>query len=222
LSLNFDAIEVFNGKRVDQLFGDSGDGSAGKGAIHDWFALLNLGYRFAFTGNSDSHGATAEAGYPRNYVSSVSDLPSSLDPVQLNAAVKEARLMVCGGPYVTVEASPSGSSSPVALVGHDLQLGGAQAVLLSVKVQAPPWIDVSRLHVYRNGVVVKTVEIGPSVNVVRFEDTLSFDVPMDSWFVVQVEGDQDLSPVVPGEKPLSFTNPIWVDRDGGGWIAPGL
>ena len=66
-TLDFDAIEVFNGKRVVEA----------EEVLRDWFNLLNAGYTLTATGNSDSHKLVSEeAGYPRNFVFLGKDDPS--------------------------------------------------------------------------------------------------------------------------------------------------
>ena len=54
-TLDFDAIEVFNGKRVVEA----------EEVLRDWFNLLNAGYTFTATGNSDSH----KSGFGRGRIS---------------------------------------------------------------------------------------------------------------------------------------------------------
>lgn len=220
LVLDFDAIEAFNGKRVDDLFGNADQ----QGAIFDWFALLNLGYRFTLTGNSDSHSTTQEVGYPRNFVQSSTDDPAALDEVELSTAVREHRSIVSGGPFITVDVRPEGQGTPGAEVGGELALpGGAQNVDVAVRIQAPPWMDVARIQIYQNSSTpVQTVNVPASLNVVRYDDVITMPVSQDSWFVVYVEGDVDMSPVLPGEKPMSFSNPIWVDLGADGFTPPGL
>lgn len=224
LSLDFDAVEVFNGKRVGELFGDPNADPPEPGAINDWFAFLNMGQRFTFTGNSDSHSSGQEVGYPRNYVGSATDDPAAVDAADVAASIRAHHNIVSGGPFVTAEVRPAGQASPVAGIGDELAVGGAEtSVDLSVRIQAPPWMDVTRFHVYRNGSTpVMTVDVPASLDVVRYDDVVSVPVSGDSWIVVQVEGDVPLDPVVPGGKPLSFTNPVWVDVGGDGFTPPGL
>jgi hypothetical protein len=121
-SPDFDAIEVFNGldrtlARTDRV-------------LKEWFVLLNRGYRYTATGNSDSHRlGFEEVGYPRNFVAVSDDNPERVDPQELVASVKAGRVVVTNGPFVRVRAvsalkdgspaqgsvgaTPSGGPSPI-------------------------------------------------------------------------------------------------------------
>jgi hypothetical protein len=93
----FDAIEVFNGldrslQRTERVLGE-------------WFVLLNRGFRYTATGNSDSHRlGFEEVGYPRNYVAVSDDEPSRVDPYEVIASVKAGRVVVTNGPFLRVRA----------------------------------------------------------------------------------------------------------------------
>ena len=141
--MDFDAIEVFNGKRLDSLHafkmaadasdeavalaqdvceGGHPDNGAGKvhlaegghisypGVVDDWFNLLNRGYTFAATGNSDSHGHDAEMGVPRTYVyvepnedKSPRDLyPQAVHEIDIVDALQKNRAVATNGPFVDV------------------------------------------------------------------------------------------------------------------------
>lgn len=56
----------------------------------------------------------------------------------------------------------------------------------------------------------------------RFDFALTTTTDLvDRWFVVRVSGSQHGFPVLYGDgddvRPMSFTNPIWLDVDGAGW-----
>ena len=58
----------------------------------------------------------------------------------------------------------------------------------------------------------------------RFDFALTTTTDLvDRWFVVRVSGSQHGFPVLYGDgddvRPMSFTNPIWLDVDGAGWQA---
>lgn len=203
----FDAIEVFNGKRKDDT----------REVLRDWYGLLNHGVFLTAMGNSDSHSAAQkqEVGYPRTYirfpgVKSVTEIGKS----DLIRAIRSGDASVCAGPFVTIEADGRSMGSTVTAEGG--------AVDLAVKVQAPPWMRVDRVKIMVNGTEREDLraQVAESRDPIRFEKTISLSVASDSWVIAIAEGDADLSPVVLGATPLSFTNPIFIDTDGNGRFDP--
>src|SRR6185312_10281748 len=137
--MTFDAIEVFNGDhyaRIDKV----------EECLRDWYALLNAGYRFTATGNSDSHKLSYhEPGVPRNLVAVPNDDPASFDERAFVAAVKKGRVVVSSGPFIRLEIGGKG-------VGETVPAG---AVEVSITVDAPPWVDVDHVELVRRGEVVE-------------------------------------------------------------------
>ena len=102
----------------------------------------------------------------------------------------------------------------------------AGPVPLRVRIQAPNFVQTSRLIIVANGQQVYTLDLpdpGDPPAPLRFDDTIFVDwAGQDAWFVAIVEGD---TPMYPLEEftPRSITNPVYVDRDGDSvWTAPGL
>ena len=208
-STNFDAIEVFN---------DSGWADNREETVRDWFSLLDRGLKVTATGNSDSHDAyNSEVGYPRNYVKLSTDTPANVDLAELAAAIKGQRVVVSGGAFIEasvgetslgqVAAAPSGSAA------------------LTIRVQAPTWVDLDTLEVIIGGVdkgkVVHTIKLDASTAsasnpAVRYEGELTVSSTSDTWVIVVVSGSGSLAPVVRGERPFAVTNPIYLDVDGNG------
>lgn len=221
------------------------------GVVDDWFALLNLGFRFTALGNSDTHGKTSvESGCPRNYVMSSTDDPMLIDDQEIADAVKEHRVVTTYGPFVefTANGEPIGS-----------ELTGTGPVELKIEVSAPTWIPVDRVELYQNGTLIQEWDVGAGKgDILRLSETVEVTPDRDSWFVVTAMADGDLYPVfTPVEmppieldtvvtealvgieavaslispadpipqvhpvKPYALTNPIWVDLDGDGFDAPG-
>ena len=195
LSLEFDAIEVTNGKR--------GEGAATSQGFQDWVGLLAGGHRVAGTGNSDSHHAlTTLVGFPRNFVQVGKDDPPAVTGQDLADAVHGLRLSVSAGPFVTARLDEAGD--------------------VDVRVQAAPWVAVDRLQLVVDGEVVDTVALsGARESVVRFEGVLETNLDQDAFVIVVVEGDAPMDPLYPGKLPFAFTNPLFVDVDGDGtWTPP--
>lgn len=222
------------------------------GVVDDWFALLNLGFKFTALGNSDTHGTTSvESGCPRNYVMSSTDDPMLIDDQEIADAVKAHRVVASYGPFVsfTANGEPIGS-----------EVVGTGPVELAIEVQAPTWVPVERVELYENGSLIREWEVtSRDDEIVRFSETLEVSPAKDSWYVVMVMAEGDLYPVFtpvemppieldavvtealvgveavanliePGipipqihpVMPFALTNPIWVDRDGNGFDAPGF
>ncbi|MBM4048819.1 MAG: hypothetical protein FJ279_27265 [Planctomycetes bacterium] len=208
--LGFDAIEVFNGKKV----------SDAQRVLKDWYNFLNLGHRFTATGNSDTHAVVAqEAGYPRNFIASKTDAPGDIQDKDIIRAIKvERNIVVTNGPFVafTVNGKPIGS------VVTDTD----GKVTLNVVVQAPSWVDVSEIEVIGNGRSLQTIGVGRIGAAMKTQRTLNVPLTRDTWFVVIARGEESLAPVVPSRgkgpavTPFAFTNPIWVDTNGNGKFDP--
>ncbi|MCA9490485.1 MAG: CehA/McbA family metallohydrolase, partial [Myxococcales bacterium] len=101
------------------------------GQIDDWFALLNLGFRYTALGNSDTHGTTStEAGCPRNYVMVGADDPAFLDDQAVADAVRDHHVVASYGPFVrmTIDGEPIGG-----------EVTGDGPHTLHLDVQAPTW-----------------------------------------------------------------------------------
>lgn len=195
--MGFDAIEVFNGDHYNHI--DRVDD-----VLKDWFALLNAGFRFTATGNSDSHKLTfQEAGAPRNLVLVPSDDPAAFDPGAFFEAVRRGRVVVSSGPFVRVEVN----GQPV---GSTVAAGPAK---IRVMVDAPPWVDVDRVQLVRRGEVMKewtglTRGAGSRVLDAQLDESLR----KGEWVIAIARGSKPMTYLHRGGAlPFGFTNPIWAD-----------
>jgi hypothetical protein len=226
-ALSFDALEVMNGSGV----------GAFERVRADWCSLLRQDIRKTGTAVSDSHRLILEnAGWARSFVASSSDEPASVDEDELTNNLKAMQLVGTTGPFVRFSVEDD--------AGHDVGLGGTavatgERVTVKVRVEAAPWIPVEEVRIYRNCELVDTRSVQASKvlgKVLRFNQSIPLEgVAADSFFHVEAGirldafGDP-LSPgllttvqtVVPGVEPISFTNPIFVDRDANGYTPPGL
>ena len=208
-TLDFDAIEVFNGKML----------AANEEAINDWYNLLNAGYRLTATGNSDSHVLVGqESGYPRNYLLLGEDDPGSVSEGAVAEVVKAHRVFITNGPFLTVEADGKYR------IGDDVNAAG-RPVTFVVKLQSAPWIDVAQVSLIGNGEVVATRLVYETKQVQKGTFTFTVTPARDTWYVVVARGSRSLEPVVPDPAgqallPFAMTNPVWVDADGDGKFTP--
>jgi hypothetical protein len=195
--LGFDAIEVFNGDHFAEI-------DEVRWVMNDWYALLEAGLRHTATGNSDSHKiAFQDAGMPRNWVALADDAPARFDAARFVAAVRAARVVVSSGPFIRF-----------AVKGADRGIGDTIApgeVELTLRVEAPPWIDVSEVELVRRGLVIERWKVAESTAAVRFERAHRLKVDAGDWLVAVAIGNKSMHNVMrSGAKPFAFTNPIWV------------
>lgn len=227
-------------------------GSGIEGHLDDWFTLLNLGFRFTVLGNSDTHGETStEAGCPRNYIMSDTDDPAFLDDQAVADAVKAHRVVASYGPFVQmwVNGEPIGSElvtdGPIEIT-LDVQaptwMDVGRVELYENGTLIAEW-DVEDAAVVERftetlthtperdswyvAVVMGSEPIHPAV-------FTPVEIPyVELQLVVSealggIEAVSNLlseAPLMPRQYdiyPYAVTNPIWVDRAGDGFDAPGL
>jgi hypothetical protein len=215
--------------------------------LSDWFNLLSAGYRFTAVSNSDSHTTRVEgSGWPRNFVVCGADDPADLDVDGFVSAINRGQLAGSFGPLLTLEAACDGGGDPVAMGGM-IDCNG-EAVEIRARVQAAPWVPVDTLDLYADGEIVTTEalaleEVPGAEGGIRHEQTVTFvvDAPDDTWIVAVAHGSGALYPYLPfNQTPrdeitleriragdvegpataFAFANPIFVDADGDGVIAP--
>lgn len=245
-SLDFDVLEVFNGKRLDNIvaarmplapipgpepelpscpadgrltvaclprpgeviekpvkYMDNGVERfaiqpAFPGAQDEWFTLLGQGKRVVATGNSDSHSASAEAGLPRTYLdvgASADGSMVALDVDRTIDALRAGKAFITNGPIVTATVDGQGPGATIVNANGNFRL--------QIKVEAAPWVDVTRVVVRRGGKdqgkrpeVAATIEVPRTTELLRLEHTQLFTgVPDDSYLVVEVFGEKSMWPV---------------------------
>ena len=222
-SLDFDALEVLNGKRKDiehtyvvpnplpsgspipspappagEILRDQYGQIAFPGVIEDWHTLLNRGMRHTGVGASDSHkGVTQEPGYPRTYfyVGSGDDVQGSFDEKDVVSAIHAHQAFATNGPIV--DFTVNGSQ-----VGSDVIDGDGQADV-RIHVTSSDWIPFDRVILYANGATVldEAVPVGQQHDWTR---TYNLAVTTaDTWAMVEVRGSENLFPVL---APYEFEN----------------
>lgn len=213
--LDFQAMELVNGTELGSY----------RRLLADWTSLLLQGERRTATANSDSHHAWEVVGIPRSYVRVPDDRPGALDPAAFAAAVREGLVVGTTGPLLDAHLEgpgirhlAAGAASPgdAEAVGIGGLASGSEGTLV-VDVRAAPWVPVSGARVLVNGdAVVRRPLPGPG----------PFRVPLrfagDAFVVVEVSGPAEgvYAELLPGTRPLAFTNPIFVDADGDGRFTP--
>jgi hypothetical protein len=139
---DFDTLEVYNGY-------DLATRGRTEQVLEDWFALLNLGKRYAATGSSDSHRIQYQwAGYPRTMAivdtkaSGENGQPIETGPVV--AAIKKGHSFVTSGPMIELELGHEGRS---ARPGDDLAVPRGANLPGKLRIRAAPWVDVASVEI---------------------------------------------------------------------------
>jgi hypothetical protein len=194
--MGFDAMEVFNGDHYADL-------AEVERVMRDWYALLDAGIRLTATGNSDSHKVTYhECGTPRNFVLVGDDDPAHFDQAAFVDAIRAGHVVVSSGPIVRLDVGGKGPG--------DTASAGADEV--HVVVDAPPWVDVSRVELVKHGQVVQSWT-GPFASGTRRLDArTTLSLAKGDWLVAVARGDRPMT-FLPrwGAKPFAFTNPVWIN-----------
>ena len=177
----------------------------------DWFGLLNAGRIRVPVGASDSHYAYIPCGHGRTDVLLDVDNPQDASPDAIREALLAGHVVVAGG--TTLRATLDLSTT---LLPGDTGVGTEGS--LSIRVDAPPWMEPGTLRVYRNGAVVHEE---PVTGDLPFDVQIPMSTPDDAWFAVEVEGTESLGPLWRDFTPYAMTNAFFVDADGDGWDAPG-
>jgi hypothetical protein len=225
--MSFDAIEVFNGDHYALLYKVDE-------CLRDWYALLEAGYRFTATGNSDSHRLSYhEPGAPRNLVAVPDDDPARFDERAFLDSVSKGRVVVSSGPFVRLTAGGK-------TVGDTVPAGEVE---ISVVVEAPPWVDIDRIDLVRRGEVIQTwtgpfgaappappppepkadpkkrgakakppePPPPPPPEPLHVERKTTKPLAEGDWIIAVVRGSKPMSFLHrSGARPFAFTNPIWI------------
>ena len=186
-----------------------GDDTVYEGGLDDWYNLLNTrrpdgSYRrYTATGNSDSHtDHLDEAGYPRNYYWVGHDSVEHATDADLVQAMRRHRNIVTNGPFVNLRVR---GGAQEAVVGDEITADGP--VSLQVTIRAADWVGADRFRIIANGEVLRGLDpaqdegfwgwIPVELQDGAFERTFTVDLAgRDTWLVLEVEGDNNLFPVV--------------------------
>lgn len=193
--LDFDVMELANGSSMRQY----------RAVRADWYALLLQGERRTAVANSDSHVRSELIAYPRTYV-------AAPEGGSFLASLRAGHAYGSSGPLLELE-----------LAGEDGNRAGIGGTLagdsgrLHVRVRAASWVPVSALRVWWNGEPVHSGSIAPGTPV-----ALPLRFVRDGFLTVEVSGvaSGDYALIAPGFEPFAFSNPIFVDADRDGGIAP--
>jgi hypothetical protein len=197
-----------------------------------WLQILNRGRRLPAVVNTDAHGNFHETGQLRNFVRSPTDDPARIKTLDVVHEAEKGHVVVSNGPFLEVTLKAPGDAGPAALPGDVIKLPGGKGVL-HVRVQTPNWFDVDRVRLVVNGRPDRTLDFSRGKHAemfgagpVKFERDIPLALKADAHVIVAVIGEHGrLGPVAgpdhAAERPVAFSNPIFVDVDGDGWKANG-
>jgi hypothetical protein len=207
---------------------------------HDWFALLNYGYRITGVGSSDSHDVSRYiVGQSRTYIAAPDNDVSRIDIATACSNLIAGRALVSMGLLAQMTVNDRFHVGDLATnVGNEMRV--------RVQVSAPSWISATRVELFANGVSIRTNEISPrdATDARQRVPTGRADLPIRhlkadiEWIIPRPAHDVHLvaiatgpgvsapfwatpkpyQPTSPGwtNRVIAVTNPIWVDADGDG------
>ncbi len=198
--------------------------------IFRWMKLLNDGHRIPGVVNTDAHYNHHGSGWSRNWFESSTDDPAKIDIAEMIHAAEHGHIVMSTGPFMEVSLRAAEGAQQAAIPGDDLRLQ-ADACRLHVRVQCPNWLDINRVQVFANGRMLaehdyrrRTHAEMFSDDVVKFDQTLDLVLAADTHVIVAAIGEGLTLGRVMGTQfgklpPVVVSNPIFVDRDGGGFQA---
>ncbi|MBN1769758.1 MAG: CehA/McbA family metallohydrolase [Deltaproteobacteria bacterium] len=206
-TMDFDLLEVADGRWFDRT----------PDAVADWARLVRCGRRVTPTGGSGAHALTdPPCGWPRTWVFAGRDAAGGYSPDALAAALRSGRVVVSTGPFVVLRVDDVPAGGTVVPKGR--------GALISVRVEAAPWIDVARVRVLVNG--REALSLPPTARppeAVRLETQAPLAVSGDAAVWAEVEGTSVL-PVLEADSPIrpwALTGAVWIDANGDGKLEPG-
>ncbi len=200
-----DALEVYNkNDNLDRIMNEN---------LPAWFNLLNRGYQIAAIGGSDEHGYNGNYGNPRNMVMAPGTVQDENVQSNIFDNIKAFRNIVLGGPVIELTVEGAGLGEVATAIDG--------MVSVSILVQAPPWMGLNFVEVYKNGVLVREFDPDETHEVVRLDKMFDLEANEDGHLVVvagSTDSAHDMTPVS-SKLPLSITNPVFIDSDGLGYKA---
>jgi hypothetical protein len=196
--IDFDAIELLNGTQLSEY----------PHVRRDWFALWRAGFAVTGLANSDTHNLSNVVAVPRSYVAVDDDRIAAFSETELIESVRRGAAFGTTGPLLDVRLGDAGPGGVFRGDRGTLQIG----------VRSASWIPVSTARVFVDGQLYAEIPIEARE---ALQVELAFTA--DAFIVVEVEGSPSaaFADLLPGLRPLAFSNPIRVDADADGqWRAP--
>jgi hypothetical protein len=215
---SFDAVEVCNSGTLQSDFMRS---------FHDWFALLNRGYRVTGVGSSDSHDVSRFiVGQGRSYVAGDDRKPGRIDLDEACRSLKSGRIGVSLGLLTSLTVDRKFLPGDLAKVGDVMNV--------EVKVLGPSWTQADKVELFANGIMIRAERIASRAGAIE-KASFQWQLPRpvhDVHLVAIASGPGVAAPYWPIPSPyqptdrvrrpriIGATNPVWIDADGDGAFSP--
>ena len=195
--------------------------------FHDWFGLLNYGYKVVGVGASDSHDVSRFiVGQGRTYVACDDSDPGKINVNEAMKNLREGKALISLGLITTLKVDERFS------VG-DLATGVGKQIKVQSEVWGPSWVRADHIELFANGRRIAEQAIPAAAHPQKYSATWTIPNPgKDFHLVVIATGPGVRSPhwgiprpyqassPVWNPRVLGATNPIWVDADGDGRFTP--
>lgn len=185
----FDALEVVvPGQDVDGL--------------NLYMDLSARGVLSAATGSSDSHDHLQNSpGMLKTWLYAPGPTDAGdLTDADIVTAFTNRHTLASNGPFLHMDPLPGSTVAP--------------GTRLTVRAMGPTWVQVDRIHVYKDGVLLDTIPLDEAG-----EATLLLDADADASFVIEGRGDAPMAPIQ-GRGGWVVASAIQVDVGGDGWTPP--
>jgi hypothetical protein len=214
---SFDGIELVNSSALQSDFME---------VYHDWFALLNYGYRITGVGSSDGHDVSRYiVGQGRTYIVCADRDPGRIDLSEACRNFKAGRAYVSMGLLARISVDGRFSAGDLATISGD-------RVDVTVTVLGPSWVRAERVELFANGKKIREHLVSSSAPSRSGEQAVvKWSLPKpahDVHLVAIATGPGVSAPYWAIAKPyqstssewnprvIGSTNPVWVDADGDG------
>ena len=200
--------------------------------IFNWLQLLNLGYRIPGVVNTDAHYNFHGSGWLRNYMECSTDNPAEIQIDEMIHSAEHGHMVMTTGPFLEAQVRLERNGKAEYYTNGEDVLMQDQTAKLWVCVQCPNWFDVNRVQIFANGRPLPELNFTRKTHADKFSDKnvrfeTEFDLPkfnVDTHLIVATIGEGLTLGAVMGPEqgklpPAAVTNPIFLDVDGGGFIA---
>jgi hypothetical protein len=219
------------------------------GTVETWMAMLDRGKKYTGIGASDTHHLLGdEPGDARTllFVGDGKDTPGGYSRADVVQATRDHKAITTNAPFVDVTIKGQGIGSTVvesapsvpveirvraptwakvdrlkvymnSAVVHDIPVptGNDFTTTLNVTPTADSWVVVEVTGTQNMFPVISPVEF-PPLDATIIINALSAGLDLSSLPIASSLKPQRLHTAT----PYAITNPIWIDRDGGGWTPP--
>jgi hypothetical protein len=195
--------------------------------FHDWFALLNYGYKVVGVGASDSHDVSRFiVGQGRTYIQGDDKDAGKINVQEAITNLRKGKALISLALITTLKVDDRFE------VG-DLATGLGKDIKVSAQVRGASWVTADKIELFANGQRIAQQAVEPTARVEKANVSWTISKPKgDCHLVAIATGPGVKSPHWAIPRPyqasspkwtprvLGATNPIWIDADGDGKFTP--